>query len=84
MKKYVLVMTAALLLSLQAACCPSHHRGPGGPGSPGCPQHKNCDCTCRQQPDCPKKADCPKQTDCPKQQPDCPQHRQQEPPPPAK
>ena len=74
MKKYVFVMTAALLLSIQAACCPPHHRGPG---EPGCPQHQNCDCKCRQQPDCPKQADCPKsadcpkQSDCPKQQPDC-------------
>lgn len=71
MKKTLFAITAALLLSLSAACVHPGHRG--GPGGSGCQNHQGCDCKCRQQPDCQKQPDCPKT-------PDCPQHRQQEPP----
>jgi hypothetical protein len=84
MKKVVVAISAALLLALPAACMHPGHHGPGGPGGPGCPQHQGCNCKCRQQqPDCPKKENCPNKTES-GQKPDCPQHRQQEPPPPAK
>lgn len=73
MKKTLLAITAGLLLALPAACMHHGQRGPGNSGRHGCKQHQGCDCTCRQQPDCPK-------PDCPSK-PDCPQQRQQQPPP---
>ena len=80
MKKMLLAITAGLLLALPAACM---HPGQRGPGGPGCPKHQGCDCKCRQQPDCPKKPTVPSSRIA-RANPDCPQHRQQEPPPPAK
>jgi hypothetical protein len=87
MKRTLFACAAALLLALPVACMhPGHHAGPGGPN---CQKRQGCDCRCRQQPDCPKTENCPKKEDCPKQgenpKPvECPQHRQQEAPPPAK
>jgi hypothetical protein len=64
-KKTLFAIAAGLLLALPTSCMhPGHHAGPGGQG---CPKHRGCDCTCRQQPDCPK-ADCPSTPDCPKHQ----------------
>ncbi len=74
MKKLLISITAALLLTLPAACM--HHGYRGGPGGPGCQKHKDSECKCHQRQDCPK-------PDCPSK-PDCPQTRHQEPPPPAK
>jgi len=66
MKRMLLAMTAGLLLALPAACMhPGYH---GGEGGQDCQKHQGCDCKCRQQPGGPNR-------------PDCPQNRQQEPPP---
>ena len=82
MKKTFFAVAAVVLLALPAACMHPGHHGPGGPGGPGCQQHQGCNCKCRQQPDCPK-PDCPNKPDV-SSKPDCPQHRQQESPPPAR
>jgi hypothetical protein len=68
MKRTLFAIAAGLLLALPAACAHPGYGPHGGPGGPGGPG-------------------CPKQQGCGckcRQQPDCPQHRQQEPPPPAK
>lgn len=75
MRKTLFAIAASLLLALSTACMHPGHRG--GSGGTGCQKHRCCECTCRQQPDCPKKSDCPSK-------PDCPQNRAQEPPPAAK
>ena len=75
MRKMLIAIIAGLLLALPAACM--HHGHRGGPDGPDCRKHQGCDCKCRQQPDGKKTSDCP-------DRPDCPQHRQQEPTPPAK
>jgi len=68
-KKRLLLLAAALLLTLPAACMHRHH----GPGGPGGPMHRDCGCKCCQQmqqgqkPDCPQK-DCPQKAGCPKAQ----------------
>lgn len=80
MKKTLIAVAAGLLLALPAACMHHGHRGPGGSG---CRKHQGCACACRQQPGCPDKADCPNKPDA-QRSPDCPQHRVQDPPPPAK
>lgn len=67
--KKLLLLAAALLLTLPAACM--HHpygRGPGGPGGPGGPMHRNCGCKCRQQQAEGQKPDCPSRPDCPMNQ----------------
>lgn len=69
MKRTLFAITAALLLTLPAACMHAHHGRPGGPGGPG---RHGCCCKCPQhqggaQPDCPK-PDCPSRPDCPKAQ----------------
>lgn len=67
MKRMLLGAAAALMLTATTACMHVHGGRHGGPGGPGCPKHQGCDCTCRQQKDCPQ-PDCPSRPDCPKQQ----------------